>query len=199
MTIGDRVYAQAISRLRELVDEATRRGEPDASSAALATASASGAPSVRTIDVFRLGVSGAVFFANAHSGKAFQLRENPRAALCWYWPQLRYQAVMEGAAELLADDEADACWNSQTREKQLGGWASEQSQPLQDEAGLRRAQDEVQDRFRMERVPRPAGWCAFQLVPSRIVIWQTGWKRLHAKRIYERGQDGSWSVTEVGP
>ena len=65
-------------------DEARSTGAGLPEAAALATARADGAPSVRMVLVKELGPDGFVFFSNYGSRKGRELEENPRAALLLY-------------------------------------------------------------------------------------------------------------------
>lgn len=199
MSTNDAVFRQAMEGLRELIDEASRRGEEDPTSAVLATVDGNGQPSVRMIDVVQIGEHGAVFFTDGGSGKAAHLRANPRAALCWHWPRLKYQASLEGVAERLDDEAADACWHSRPREKRLGSWASVQAQPLQDQAQLERGLRQARAQFSSDTVPRPPSWVAFCIVPRRIELWRIGWQRLRAKQLFAQQADGRWIETAVNP
>ena len=65
---------------------------------ALATADATGAPSVRIVLLKSADAGGFVFFTNYESRKGRELAENTRAALCFYWPSLGAQVRVEGPA-----------------------------------------------------------------------------------------------------
>ena len=78
--------------------------EPEA--AALATATPDGRPSVRMVLVRGAEEGDVRIYTNHESRKAGELRENARAALCFYWgPPLRRQVRVEGRVERLADDQ----------------------------------------------------------------------------------------------
>jgi pyridoxamine 5'-phosphate oxidase len=102
----------------------------DPEAMALATSSADGRPSVRMVLLKGHGPDGFVFYTNAQSAKADQLRENPRAALLFHWKSLRRQVRVEGAVERVSGAEADAYFATRARDSQLGAWASDQSRPL---------------------------------------------------------------------
>src|SRR4051794_29539492 len=76
----ERWYAEAVAAAIE---------EPAAM--ALATATATGEPSVRMVLLRGFDPLGFVFFTNYRSRKAAELTENPRAALVLYWHKLDRQ------------------------------------------------------------------------------------------------------------
>lgn len=186
---------KAMNELARLIEEAARRGVPDANSAVLATASRAARPSVRTVFVLAAETGGAVFLANTSSGKGRQLEENPWAALCFYWPALQKQAVLEGAVALLSEEESDRYWRKRPREAQLAAWASNPAQPEQSKEKLA----DVKQRFSFEQAPRPAQWRAYRLEPDRIELWDTGWGRLIERMRYRRKPDGAWVEEAVAP
>jgi len=69
-------------------DEAMQR-QPDLPEAmTVATASQEGCVSARVCLLKGYDARGFVFFTNYSSRKGAQLHDNPRAALCWWWPVL---------------------------------------------------------------------------------------------------------------
>lgn len=69
-------------------EQAARAGVRMPEAAAVATASASGAPSARMVLVKRFDERGFTFFSNYESRKGIELAENPQAALLFYWDPL---------------------------------------------------------------------------------------------------------------
>ena len=190
---------KVMAELRTLIDEVLRRGLPDANSAALATTNKSGQPSVRVVYIQSVETSGLVFFANSRSGKGLQLEQNPQAAVCFYWPGLQHQVTLEGDVEMLSDADSSAYWSKRPREAQLGAWASEQAEPVQDK-GQRKAQlSKLKKEFSFENAPRPVHWRAYRIHPTRIEFWPSGWGRLRARTLYQKRPDGTWTEQMENP
>src|SRR4028119_1208346 len=80
----------------------------DPEAMALATADASGQPSVRMVLLKGHGPDGFVFYTNDDSAKGSQLAQNAKAALLFHWKTLRRQVRIEGPVERVPDDVADA-------------------------------------------------------------------------------------------
>ncbi len=170
--------------------------DPDAMT--LATANADGAPSARMVLLKGYDQAGFVFYTNLGSRKAKEIRENPRAALCFHWKSLRRQVRIEGALVPVDDAEADAYFASRPRVSQLGAWASKQSQPLQGRFELEARVAKTIARFGVDSVPRPPFWSGYRLVPEVFEFWEDRPFRLHMRFVYRRSAEG-WVVEELYP
>jgi pyridoxamine 5'-phosphate oxidase len=175
-----------------------RLSEPnDPNAAALATADATGAPSVRMVLVKPVRDKSLCFFTNAESQKGRELTENPRAALCFHWKSLRRQVRVEGSITELAPAAVDAYFRSRSRESQIGAAVSDQSRPLP-------SREVLVERARLFAeanpgpVPRPNYWRGYQLHPARIEFWIDGPHRLHDRFLFTRVEDG-WQKSRLYP
>lgn len=195
---ADTLFAGALQRLQELMVEARSRGVHDIDAAALATAGDAG-PSVRMVNVLAVEEAGLLFFANVNSGKARQLESNPRAALCFYWPSLGEQVVVEGPVLQQSEEESDRYWHRRVRESQLVAWASRQSEFAVNRGQTRERMKEGRKAFGFEHVPRHADWRAYRLQPERIEFWPAGWARAHERIRYVRDDSGKWTQQWLQP
>jgi len=179
--------------------EARQAGVPLPESMALATVAPGGQPSVRMVLLKHADSDGFVFYTNLNSRKAADLKANPRAALCFHWPELGRQVRVEGSVTPVSGAEADAYFATRPRESQLGAWASRQSSVLasREELELRfsRAGLEYQGRD----VPRPPFWSGCRLRPAQIEFWKELPNRLHDRVLYIRALAGGWAAQRLYP
>lgn len=187
-----------IERFKDAFQRAQASEPQDGSAVALATADASGAPSVRMVLLRGVDERGFVIFTNRGSRKGLELDANPRAALCFYWASLDEQVRVEGAVERVSDVESDAYFASRPRGSQIGAWASRQSAVIASREDLEAAAREVEERFAGGPVPRPPFWGGYRVVPKSIEFWRAGANRLHERVRYDREGSG-WRTALLSP
>ncbi len=175
----------------------------DSNAMALATADASGYPSVRMVLLKGHGpdadgTGGFIFYTNLDSRKGGELAANPHVALLFHWKTLRRQIRIEGSVRRVTDATADAYFATRARDSQLGAWASDQSRPLDSRATFEAKFEAVKARFEGQEVPRPPHWTGHIVTPQRIEFWQDREFRLHERWVFERDGD-SWTTGMLFP
>jgi len=165
----------------------------------LATATPTGVPSVRAVLLKAVDSRGFVLYTNLESRKAGELFVNPHAALCFHWKSLARQVRVEGVAEQVSEDEADAYFASRPRGSQIAAWASDQSRPLESREQLERRVDSFTRRFEdRSTILRPNFWSGFRVVPDRVEFWQDRPSRLHDRLVFIR-DNGTWHRERLFP
>jgi pyridoxamine 5'-phosphate oxidase len=187
-----------LDQLSAWFEDAVRGGVPMPEAAALATAAADGAPSVRMVLVKQREERGFVFHTSYESRKARQLASNPRAALVFYWEALGRQVRVEGPVARTTAEETAAYVRSRPRASQLSALASPQSRTVTSRDELERRVAELSAAYDGAELPVPETWGGFRLVPERIEFWQQRRDRLHDRLLYTR-RDGAWSLERLGP
>jgi pyridoxamine 5'-phosphate oxidase len=170
--------------------------EPNAMN--LATVGADGRPSSRIVLVKQFDERGLTWYTNYDSQKAQQLRDNPYAALLFFWSELERQVRIEGRVERTAPEESDRYFNSRPLKSRLSAIASRQSAPIESRAALEQNFDVVARQYG-EEPPRPGNWGGFRLVPERVEFWQGRRSRFHDRIVYLRQEDGSWTRQRLQP
>jgi pyridoxamine 5'-phosphate oxidase len=88
-----------VSQFRAWFHDAVSARVVEPNAMIVATASAAGAPSARTVLLKGYDERGFVFFTNLGSRKARELAENPRASLVFPWYAIERQVVVVGVVE----------------------------------------------------------------------------------------------------
>jgi len=165
----------------------------------LATASADGFASARTVLLKGYDARGFVFYTNQQSRKGRELAENPRASLVFWWDRLERQVVIQGTVTPVPDDEADDYFHSRPRGSQLGAWASRQSTVIESREVLERRLEELEKEYEGKEIPRPEYWGGYVVKPLSIEFWQGRPNRLHDRLRYRLSDDGAWIIERLSP
>lgn len=180
--------------------EAAASEPNDPNAMALSTVSADGMPNVRMVLLKGHDARGFVFYTNLESQKGHELADNAKAALCFHWKSLHRQVRVQGPVSVVADEEADAYYNSRGRQSRIGAWASVQSRPLADRAELEAAYAAMDAKYPDDNIPRPPHWSGRRITPLRIEFWQDGDHRLHDRLIFKRAStDAAWDIERLYP
>lgn len=174
-----------------------KEAEPnDPNAMALATADASGMPSVRMVLLKghgpeESGSGGFTFFTNAQSRKGGEIAANARASLLFHWKSLRRQIRIEGPLEEVTPARADEYFHSRPYKSQVGSAASDQSRPMETRQDyIDRVKTIWTEYEQAGKVLRPAHWTGFTLRPTRIEFWIDRENRLHDRRQFNLSDDG---------
>jgi len=189
---------ELIERFNRAMGSAEEAGLHLPNGMTLATVGADGRPSSRIVLLKGADECGFSFYTNIDSRKARELRDDPRASICIWWPALEEQVRVDGSVEPVGDEEADAYWATRPRGSQLGAWASRQSEPLSSHEDLRARFEKLQDDFDGRTIPRPEFWSGYRLVPDRIEFWKGRDDRLNERELFTRTADG-WEMTLLNP
>ena len=170
----------------------------DASAMALATADLSGRPAVRMVLLKHFSEAGFVFYTNLQSPKGRQLKENPRAELCFHWADLKRQVRIHGSVVAVTSYEADEYFKTRPRLSQLGAWASEQSQPMPHRFALEAAVAGAAVSFSLATVSRPPFWSGFRVIPEEMEFWTERPFR-HHERLFFTLKGETWEKQWLFP
>ena len=172
------------------VAEKSEINDPNALS--LATSSSDGTPSVRMVLLKGLSEKGFVFYTNFNSKKGSDLKNNPKASMCFHWKSLRRQIRISGKTVVIENKEADEYYNSRAYGSRIGAWASSQSQTMNNRNEFINKIKEFEKKYPDQKnVPRPPHWSGWRVEPDNIEFWLEIKNRIH-ERLNYRKKNGEW-------
>ena len=169
------------------LEEASKKEINDPNALSLATSNNRNEPSVRMVLLKGLSKNGFVFYTNLNSPKSSDLKNNPKAAMCFHWKSLERQVRIAGSLTQVTDKEADQYYNSRPYESRIGAWASDQSKVMKRREDFLKKIDEFKKKFKDEKnLPRPKHWSGWCLSPSSIEFWLGDKYRIHERLKYSK-------------
>ena len=181
------------------MDDAKKSEPNDPNAVSLATSN-NNFPSVRMVLLKDFSQKGFIFYTNLNSQKGNELKENPKAAMCFHWKSLLRQIRINGVVTQVVDDVADKYYNSRSYESRIGAWASKQSKELTSRDQLIDSIKEYKDKYNDENnVPRPSHWSGWILSPQSIEFWLDGDGRIHERLKYVKDRNSQWIKSLLSP
>ena len=171
--------------------EAKKKEIRDPTASSLATANKAGQPNVRMVLLKELSSKGFVFYTNLNSPKSLDLKENPKAAMCFHWKSFNRQVRILGSVTQVDDRQADLYFKSRPYESKISAWASDQSNSMKERSDLLKKIEYFKKKYTNEKkVPRPSYWSGWCLSPSSIEFWLHKDNRIHERLRYNKTSNG---------
>ncbi|KZZ50793.1 pyridoxamine 5'-phosphate oxidase [Oleiphilus sp. HI0122] len=179
--------------------QAKEAGIEDANAFSLATATADGFPSVRTVLLKLFDDEGFVFFTNYNSRKAKEIKGNAQVAMLFPWLPLNRQVRIEGSIEKISSVDSFKYFAGRPRGSQIGAWCSDQSDVIESRGFLEQKYREAAEKFKQGSIPLPSFWGGYRIKPVSIEFWQGRESRLHDRLVYRKSDEGGWSISRLAP
>ena len=194
-TINDNPFEQ----FEEWLNDAIAHNADEPTAMIVATVSAEGHPSTRTVLLKGVENNKFIFFTNYESRKGKQLADNPYISLSFVWHKLERQVHIEGKAEKCLNQVSDTYFSSRPYKSKIGARISPQSQVISSRMEIMRAF--VKEVFKLagHEISRPDNWGGFAVTPTRFEFWQGRESRLHDRIQYILQKDGSWKQERLAP
>lgn len=197
----EQLHTDPLQQFEAWYNDAIDQQLPEPNAMSLATVSADGQPSLRTVLLKLYDQGGFVFFTNYASRKARDIAANPAVALLFPWVALARQVKITGTANKLSVTESLRYFTSRPRGSQVGAWASPQSQVIRSRALLDAKVEEMKRTFSEGHIPLPSFWGGYRVYPQAIEFWQARESRLHDRFLYvrEQEQENRWRIERLAP
>ncbi len=167
------------------MEEAKKKEINDPNAMSLATSNKDNQPNVRMVLLKGINQKGFIFYTNLNSPKSLDIKDNPKAAMCFHWKSIQRQVRILGNISKVDDKEADRYFNSRPYKSRIGAWASDQSKTMEKRADLLTKIDELKKKYKDEKnVPRPPFWSGWVLNPHSLEFWLGEENRIHERLRY---------------
>ena len=193
--------------------------QPNPDTMAIATSNSQGLPNVRMVLCKEINTEEGyvVFYTNYNSVKSLEIKENPKCSGLFHWDKLGYQIRIRGEILQSPDEENDTYFAGRHLGSQVGAWASNQSNPVEDREALDDQFKKILDRFNLtsesitrneQKIPRPPNWGGYRLWIEEIEFWLNQKDRLHDRLHFRRAltissegieTEKKWTVKRLQP
>ena len=182
------------------MNEAQKTEPNDPNAVALGTSDQNNSPSIRMVLLKDFNKEGFVFYTNLNSQKGNELKDNPKAAMCFHWKSLLRQVRINGVVQKVSKEVADEYYNTRGYESRIGAWASKQSSILNNREELVNSIEKYKKKYNnKKKVPRPDHWSGWNLIPTSIEFWLDGDSRIHERLKYTKDGLGNWNKSLLSP
>ena len=189
-----------IDLFKTWMNEAEKTEPNDPNAVALGTSDKNNSPSIRMVLLKDFNKEGFVFYTNLNSQKGNELKDNPKAAMCFHWKSLLRQVRINGMVQKVSKEVADEYYNTRGYESRIGAWASKQSSILKNRDELLNSIEEYKKKYNNKKeVPRPDHWSGWNLIPASIEFWLDGDSRIHERLKYTKDGLGNWNKSLLSP
>lgn len=189
---------------RDLFDEWFREADQDeqikeANAMTLSTVGLDGFPKSRIVLLKKITDDGFVFFTNYESEKGKAIAENNNVCMSFFWESLERQVIIKGTVEKLSDAESENYFQSRPKGSQLGALVSKQSTIIPSRAVLSERLEELELKYKNQKIERPNFWGGYVVKPLQYEFWQGRPNRLHDRILYVPEKIHNWQIHRLSP
>ena len=185
-------------RLFELwTTEAVENKEIEPNAFVLSTVNKVGQPSSRIVYLKDIIEKQFLFYTNYASKKGRDIDEHSKVSMLFFWAKSSRQIRIEGVCTRVDPKVSDAYFASRPRASQIGAWASDQSNELENRSELENRVVELEAKY-PDVVPRPEHWGGYGIKPTLFEFWQGRPSRLHDRIEFEQ-ENESWTIRRLNP
>ncbi|GMM95067.1 MULTISPECIES: pyridoxal 5'-phosphate synthase [Microbacterium] len=182
--------ANPLVLLRAWWHAVAERGGLDPQYVTLATASADGIPSSRTVQLLAVEDDALLFTTNAGSRKGVEIEQTGRAAVSAFWRESAQSVNVTGSVVWADDAESDERFAAETRSVRASRSVSFHGLPLTDEHEQLERFTRLRDSG--EPIERPAYWRWLRVLPDAMTFWEGHPEALN-RRVHYRRADSRWT------
>ena len=173
-------------------------GVDEANAMTVTTLGQDGFPKARIVLLKQFNENGFTFYTNYNSEKGKAIESNNKVCLSFFWPNLERQVIIKGTVSRVEEKNSINYFNSRPRGSQLGAWASNQSQIVENREILEKKLAELEEQFQDKEIPKPPFWGGLIVTPLEFEFWQGRANRLHDRIRFSKSED-LWTIDRLSP
>jgi len=164
----------------------------------LSTLGLDGFPNARFVSMKSVTDNKFIITGSLSSRKGMELKEDPKAALTFWWEKMNRQIRIQGTVELINSSEADIYFENRNKSSQIISQLSRQGQPLSNFEDFESTIKSKLTDLELEEIKRPGNWGIMALAPMRFEFLTFAESRLHHREYYEKNE-GVWKSSLLQP
>lgn len=168
------------------------------SACCLSTSGEDGYPNARFVSLKEVINGQFIVTGPMNSRKGEELQKSPRAALTFWWPSTEKQVRIQGDAHPIDTASADRYFSERSRESQIVSWVSDQGKPVENTEIIHERFNRFSEMYSNKKIPRPANWGGFKIIPVRIEFLSFQTSRFHERLLYIKNAD-VWEEQIIQP
>lgn len=188
---GDKLPVDPAELFADWLTAAISAGVDEPHAMTLATCDAAGRPDSRVLLLKDLDEVGWWFATSSTSAKGLQLRNQPTAALCFYWPAQGRQVRVRGTVTTTQAERSAADFHARGLGSRAAALGSRTSTPLSSRAECDEAVTDARNRLEHDPTLTSPTWTAYAVVAETVEFWQADPARRHHRALYRRAA-GDW-------
>lgn len=190
----DDLPSEPVSLFLDWLEGAAAAGQLAPHAACLSTSSVDAVPNARFLILKDLDDRGWQFASHRTSPKGLDLRDNPVAALTFFWPATARQVRVSGAVSELPPEESARDFLARPIGSRAATLVGRQSERLTEPDAYGAALDAALRELDEHPDAVDSAWTLYALNPSRVEFWQASAGRDHTRVLYERQAVG-WETS----
>lgn len=188
-----------ILQLKIWFNEAVEKNIDSAEAACLSTSDKNNFPNSRIILIKNINNNGLIFYTNYESQKALEIKNNPQAALLFFWPTLERQVRVKGLIKKTSEEDSMEYFAQRPKGSQLAAAFSRQSQKVISNINWQEEYKIFLQKNERKEIACPPHWGGYILQPIAFEFWQGRENRLHDRFLYEKNTTNSWQIHRLFP
>ncbi|WP_298520460.1 pyridoxal 5'-phosphate synthase [uncultured Kordia sp.] len=164
----------------------------------LSTIGVDGYPNARFVSLKEVTPEGFIITGTLSSQKGRELKQNPTAALTFWWTATERQVRIQGDVFEISKSQAIQYFKERNRDSQLVSTVFDQGKKIESFEILNEIFQQKKEALTTETIELPDDWSGICIRPKRIEFMDFKTSRLHERTVFE-GEIDNWTSYCIQP